>query len=384
MYKPMQFTMDKIFPVGVPVTGENLIGREKEIEEIKSLLKIGQSVIVTAPRKFGKTSLILEILNRLKNENNFVSIIDIFGVVTKRHLAEKIVDTILINKKIRHSVKTIKENLIKAMKLVELKQTIQDFEFIIGFSDQRIDEDEILDASLDFPEDFAKKSGKHLFLAFDEFGDLVRLNGDALIKLMRSKFQLHQNVTYLFSGSQESLMEELFSNKQSAFFRFGRLFYLSPIASEAFKPYIKERFNRMEIEIEDAVIEWVLSKTLCHPYYTQLVCQICYLAVKGTKSQVTMRDIQKSYQQAVIFEKSYFEEIESSLMENKYLLLLLRQLALYEGSAYQLNGIDKQYIYKLLVVLQRKGIIKRVEKGKYILIDPLFREYLQLRESGEI
>ena len=71
-------------------------------------------------------------------------------------------------------------------------------------------------------------------------------------------------------------------------------------------------------------------------------------------------------------------------MENKYQLLLLRQLIRDEGSAYRLGGIDKQYIYKLIVVLQRKGIIKRVEKGRYTSVDPLFKEYLQLREEGEI
>jgi len=51
---------------------------------------------------------------------------------------------------------------------------------------------------------------------------------------------------------------------------------------------------------------------------------------------------------------------------------------------YRLEGIDKQYIYKLIVGLQRKGIIKRVEKGRYTLVDPLFKEYLKLREEGEI
>ena len=51
----------------MPVTDENLIGREKEVEEIKALLKIGQSVISIAPRKYGKTSLILEYL-KLREE----------------------------------------------------------------------------------------------------------------------------------------------------------------------------------------------------------------------------------------------------------------------------------------------------------------------------
>lgn len=376
--------MKKIFPVGVPVVGKDLVNRDKELQEITQLLSIGQSVIIVAPRKYGKTSLILETLNRMRKHGYFTALVDLFGILTKRQLAEKIVDSVLVNKKLNHSIKMIKENLVKAMQRVELKHTIQDFEFILGFSNYQVDEDTLLDLSLDFSEKFAQKYHKHLILAFDEFGDVFKLNGEPIIKKMRAVFQLHQNVTYIFSGSQESLMKDLFTRSKSAFFRFGRVLYLYELPKQEMTSYIITSFEKEGIRITLPVVEQILQKTNCHPYYTQLVCQLCYLNVKNVKESLCLDDILQAYRKAILFEKSYFEEIYTSLMENRYQLLLLNQLLYDDESAYKLPEIDKQYIYKLLTTLQKKGIIKRVDKGKYIITDPLFRDYLKLHNKGEI
>lgn len=275
--------MHQIFPVGVPVVGKDLVGRKREVEEIKDTVKIGQSVILTAPRKYGKTSLILEVLHQLKKEDYFTGFIDLFGVLTKRELAEKIVDTVLMNLRVQHTIKKIKENLVEAMKKIEIKQTVQDFEFILGFCNDQTDEDSLLDTALDFPEEFAKKSKRHLVFVFDEFGDLYKMNGDALIKKMRAEFQMHRHVTYIFSGSQESLMQKLFGHRKSAFFRFGRIFYLAELPAEDLRRYIIRTFKSEEMGIKKEVVDEILTRTNCHPYYTQLLCQLCYLSVKNVK-----------------------------------------------------------------------------------------------------
>ena len=59
---------NKIFQAGRPVMGEKLIGREKILENIVRLLISGQSVVLIAPRRFGKTSLLIEALARIKNQ----------------------------------------------------------------------------------------------------------------------------------------------------------------------------------------------------------------------------------------------------------------------------------------------------------------------------
>ena len=121
------------FQVGKPVSGENLIGRDKDIRLIRQLLIQGQSIVLVAPRRFGKTSILLEVINQLKNEGYYTAFIDMFTITSLEGLAEQITEAVLQNKKTTWSVHKIKENLVELMRDVEFRKEIEGFEYIIGF-----------------------------------------------------------------------------------------------------------------------------------------------------------------------------------------------------------------------------------------------------------
>jgi AAA+ ATPase superfamily predicted ATPase len=54
-----------MFQAGIPVTGKEFIDRAKNLKELKYYLDNKQNIMLQAPRRFGKTSLILQVL-----ENN--------------------------------------------------------------------------------------------------------------------------------------------------------------------------------------------------------------------------------------------------------------------------------------------------------------------------
>lgn len=60
--------MKELFEYGKPVTGDDLTDREEIVEEIVRNIKGGQSLILVAPRRYGKTSVILEAISRLREE----------------------------------------------------------------------------------------------------------------------------------------------------------------------------------------------------------------------------------------------------------------------------------------------------------------------------
>ena len=45
--------------VGNPVTGKSFIGRGDEINYIVELIGLGQNIVLIAPRRYGKSSLVL-------------------------------------------------------------------------------------------------------------------------------------------------------------------------------------------------------------------------------------------------------------------------------------------------------------------------------------
>lgn len=91
---------------GKPVKGKNFIGREKEIALLMEYMKMGQSVVLIAPRRFGKTSLILEVLQRLKKQGYYTAFIDVFTNPGIDLLSLSITGEVLKNHKLSASLST--------------------------------------------------------------------------------------------------------------------------------------------------------------------------------------------------------------------------------------------------------------------------------------
>lgn len=148
--------------------------------------------------------------------------------------------------------------------------------------------------------------------------------------------------------------------------------------------YIKDTFSLLKISISPVLIQEILNLTECHPYYTQLLCQTIYYSVKGERTSITQNDIRQVYYKVILSESSYFEELWRELLEKKYCLQILKHLALNDRFPYR--GIEKrrQDIYYALSSLEDKGYIEREERGSYIIKDPFFKEYIRLKEYGQI
>ena len=71
------------FSYGSVVSGNYFFNRVKEIKQLKADLISGNNVILYAPRKFGKTSLVFKVLNELKKKNYHTVYIDFFNVIDK-------------------------------------------------------------------------------------------------------------------------------------------------------------------------------------------------------------------------------------------------------------------------------------------------------------
>ena len=115
--------MVEIFPCGKPVMGKNLIGRDRFIKEAITILKSEQSIMLVSPRRYGKTSILLDVLKKMKKEGYFIGDIDIFDVTNKNELSEKIVITTLKNRAISAEklITLAKKGIQKLRDTVELK-----------------------------------------------------------------------------------------------------------------------------------------------------------------------------------------------------------------------------------------------------------------------
>ena len=256
------------FRFGNVVTGEYFTNRKKEIKEIVSEIKAGQHIVLMSPRRYGKTSLVNEAMK-------------VSGVKWIRINMELIADEVdLANYYVRNALSLSKFEKIKHyLKSLKIQPYIQfqptTNEISVSFSTETKNISTLLSDSFQLPETIAKSMKKKVVIVFDEFQEIRRI-APMLERKMRGIFQYHQNITYLFIGSQESMIQEIFQNKKNPFYKFGRHITLHKIAEPEFLDFVINRFSSQKIDVRE-IAKDILKFTDCHPYYTQQLCHEIYI-----------------------------------------------------------------------------------------------------------
>lgn len=363
------------FQVGKPVSGENLIGRDKDIRLILQLLIQGQSIVLVAPRRFGKTSILLEVINQLKNEGYYTVFIDMFTITSLEGLAEQITEAVLQNKQTTWSVHKIKENLVELMRNVEFRKEIEGFEYIIGFGQKEKKTWDLLSKSIDFIDEFSVKNKNKTICGLDEFGDIEKLDGQEIIKLFRAKIQLHHHSTFLFAGSYASVMSGLFISKNAPFYRFARVINISFIDTPTFLEYYKMILQKVKITIPEKFLLSILDFTKGHPYYSQLALQqLITLNALGRKE--LFGNIKEYTEYLFTIEKDYIEKLWEELSKSRDQMQVLLALVKQEKSVYSYLDSRKINIPRTLKKLIGNGTLFRTGKN-YIFSDPLLEYFIR-------
>ena len=84
------------FKYGSVVSGKDFADREVELNYLVTELKSGQNIIFYSPRRYGKTSLILKVLEELKKNDYLTAYIDLYNCVFVSDLIDKIIKETVI------------------------------------------------------------------------------------------------------------------------------------------------------------------------------------------------------------------------------------------------------------------------------------------------
>ncbi|MEO5569997.1 MAG: ATP-binding protein [Bacteroidia bacterium] len=362
------------FQVGKPVTGKDFIGREEELKLMLQLLAQGQSIVLIAPRRYGKTSLVREVLRRLDNKRFYTSYIDLFSNPTMDGLAADITQEVLSNKRLDKAFSQFMKNIKEIVKNVEFRHEVDQNEFILHFNNPHHNANELLSESVDFIERFAKKNDKHIITAFDEFGDLAKYGSDKIVKLFRSKMQTHKHATYIFSGSYESVMNELFVSPRSPFYRFARIIQLRGINKDTLSGHIINKLKENKQSITDDALNLLYDFTVGHPYYTQLMLQQIVLFYQD-KKVIDKKEVEQIKKDLLVIEMNYIEKTWEELSKIKESVPVLLALASKQQSIYTATARHPVNTSRALRKLVNNGIIYK-QDSSYHFNDPLLQYWI--------
>ena len=283
--------MKNPFRYGEVVTGEDFADRETELENITRSLKAGQTIFLISPRRYGKTSLIMNALDKLQKEGFYTAYIDLFKVSSFKSLLELYTEVVsrAAETKIERFNRLVREFFPNIRpKVVISSDGSPSIE--IDYEVKEKSAGKLFDEVYEAPQRIAKKRNKSFIVVFDEFQEIANFNGEVIEKGMRACFQHHNLVSYLFAGSRRHIISDMVTNKRRAFYNMGKVMPLGKIPVEEFKSFLEDKFSRTGFSLEEGVLDEILAVTENYPYNVQFLCHELWNNCLG-KRKVSFDDI---------------------------------------------------------------------------------------------
>jgi len=370
------------FPIGGPVPGEDLVGREPYMRRAAERLLDGEHLLIAGPRRIGKTSVILEVLRRLRRKGAVTAYVDCLGATGVRELGERLAASLLASLEGRDAFEDARR-IAAGMRAGRVRY--EHLEIVLPVI-KEASAQRAFDAALDLPRAVAARTGKRVVVALDEFQAAGRL-GPRVFDLMRSRFQAQRGVAYAFLGSEEGILEELFGQKGRALYRFAVALDLAEegghrfgIAPDDWVAYLRRKFAQRRIALAEPEVDRILDLTGGHPQDTMQVCAALYHFIRdqGLRS-VTSELVDIAYELTVRELERPFALHWSDLGEQKYLQSIAKRIARGEPlyAARPEAEVPRAEVLRAVTALRARGLVVRTGRGRYEFLEPMFGEYVR-------
>ncbi|MGH7457115.1 MAG: ATP-binding protein, partial [bacterium] len=189
------------FVYGEEAADEAFCNRRSEITELIRDIGNGVNVIIFSPRRYGKTSLIKQVMKKLANKRTVSIYVDLYPAVSKQKFLELYATAIAkaLSGKVEAKLKTLKELFPRLIPKIVIKGEAGTPEFEFDY-DRTKRASLYLNDLLEAVKKYADEHGMNAVVVLDEIQEILQYEDDEIEKAMRSAFQSHRNVSYIFLG----------------------------------------------------------------------------------------------------------------------------------------------------------------------------------------
>ncbi len=295
-----KFSESNPFPVSGYHGAELFCDRERESTLLKGNAINGINTVLLSIRRMGKTGLLHHTLTSLKKKDKFTCIYaDIFDTESLSDFSNKIVSAIL------QAVPQKATFWKSAMAFIKQLRPVISYDELTGqpqvtFSYNQTKQYE---HTLQSIFSFLESQEKPCIIALDEFQQIAQYREKNMEAILRTQIQNLKNVRFIFSGSSQHLLTQMFHNSKRPFFSSAATMKLTEIDHDIYKDFIIRMFRQRHRIIDDLAAEFVLDFTYRHTFYTQLLCNKLYAdgEKKITIDQARLKAFELLKQNEVIY-----------------------------------------------------------------------------------
>jgi uncharacterized protein len=386
--------MRRAFPFETPIAPDALIDRADELHQLHLAATDGAHVRLAGPRRYGKTSLLLAHAQNLQAAGWHTVHVDFYGVTSLVEVCVRIATAYgrLKDGRIRSHLESLGARL-------GLSLTTSGVGVTLGpRQQQQPSHESTLTAAaelLDLPLRLYEKDHAQTLVVFDEFQDLLSA-GSSLDGLLRSHVQYHgEAATYIYAGSQPSLMRRLFTDRERPLYGQAEPLELTPLPLDDVLVELGERFGALDLDPGEALAALVASAA-GHPQRTMLLAHLLHRELEMRASGGTTLESGETEGLALadaIFDRALDQTREGHQAiwdglsgGKKAVLAALADGMRPTGSrATERAGLSRAALQSALRELGREGQhVSRVKTGSesspnWRFIDPLFARWVSLR-----
>lgn len=377
-------TPDNPFVYGEVVTAAAFADRDDERARLAADLAAGQKVFLISPRRYGKSSLVRDVMRGLARQNILTVEVTVAASSSYIGFLESYAQALVAADTPASRLRRWAADLLGAIR-PEFRMDADPTgkaRFALGFPAVRTARDTARVAAEVFalPGRIAAARKQRMAIALDEFQAIGAFDSGTVEHALRAAVQEQRQVGYVFSGSEPSLMERMLGPRRP-FYKAGPVMRLQKIDAPEFAAFIESRFHgsgiRPEAGLGDAIVELAANV----PYDVQRLAHETWDDVRAAgRKAVSVDDLHVTLTRLLGEQQTVFEESWQRLTLPQR--AVLRAVVIEDGKEVMSADVRARHrlpgtstVQAALAALVRQDIITK-DDGRYTAVDSLYREWV--------
>ena len=290
--------------------------RESETEKISKGLENERNIALIAPRRIGKTGLVHHVFSHIREQHPEICCI-YFDILATKTL-EQFVQVMARNVLGRLDSPT-QTALHKVQEFFSGFRPTMTFDTNTGmptFSLDIVKNQE--EQSLQRIFEYLKQAGKRCYIAIDEFQQITRYPDTDTEALLRSFIQFVPNVYFIFAGSKQHMMSDIFLSPERPLYQGAQVINIKEIDEQVYYGFANGLFLKRDQQFPASTFHYLYEKVDGQTWYVQAILNRIYSNQSGEISDI---DVDMAITELIEEEEVAFENYYSSLTTNQAALL---------------------------------------------------------------
>lgn len=254
-----------------PVEPGMLIGRDTEAQTLRAWARAGRSTVLVAPRRFGKTSLLRRVqVDSERIDRMPVILVDLYELASLSDLVIRLEQAWAANVPGR-----LRGRLGKALAGTEFGFNVLGNGFRMRLADRpNTDPLPALHALLELPDHMSGRGGRTV-VVFDEFQAAASVSG--VEGLLRTYVQSQRDTaSYVFCGSQPSMIARMFGDQARPFYSQAQRFELGRLEPQLLATSVTDIFDEAGRTGFDTAVADLMTVGEGHPQRSMLLAHLLW------------------------------------------------------------------------------------------------------------